>query len=313
MSSFSGYALRTVKSVGEWIRDLARDQAASMIDVQVLYFWVCLLFMAIWMFIVLWWTPWTVSNQVLWLVDNSLRVIDIFDAMQIFGLRLDAVHNDPLEITLGISFRLLIAVTLAAPLCRQQDRFGQWLRAKFGYPSEPAAKTSLRTTGKLVMAGCAVTAFSVGLSIVNSSRAETHQQLVLAVQSDQHAHGVIRRLGINCAANVMHPLHQVAVDPSRPEHERLQAIRTLTYFRAPSAELLVDCIRQYPALAVRIVDSITRVGPSGSAALVALMGENNLAVRRLRSGAALPLGQRVDISPVTGDQWQNRRLLLLVV
>ena len=78
----------------------------------------------------------------------------------------------------------------------------------------------------------------------------------------------------------MHALHEIAVDQNLSEDRRLQATESLAYFGSASVDLLVDSVRANPTLAASIIDSLVRVGPSGSAAMVSVLREEDLNLRR---------------------------------
>ncbi len=282
---FLSYALLTVKRIGKWITEALADVASSVIQLHVLYFLCCVTFLACWFFTAFWWSPWLLWDQICWPIDNVVRVIDVFDAMQIFGLRFDSVPNGRWEITLGIMLRVLVAIALTGPVDVLQGRSADFIRTKLLRSKTDLAPTREDLTEArwdLRFAFASIAVFAIGMALVTSFSGATHRRLVSDAvgEHDIQSHEIIRRLGINCAPNAMHALHQVAVDQSHDDQQRLRAISTLGYFGSESVDLLVDSLRQNRTLSTDILESLMHVGPSSSAAMVSVLEESDPQMRQ---------------------------------
>ena len=200
---FLSYALLTVKRIGEWITDAVSSFVTSVVEVHMIYLVCCVAFGVCWAVVALWWRPWLLTDQILWPVDNALRVIDVFDAMQIFGIRFDSVPHGPVEITLGIVFRLLVAVALAAPLATLQERSEKYFQSKGLTPTQKKTAAAPRRSDQaeaktdLRFAACAIIAFAIGVAVASKLSKSTHERLadVAVSQQVEQAHRILRRLG----------------------------------------------------------------------------------------------------------------------
>ena len=70
-------------------------------------------FVLIWLLSALVFRPWQLQDLALWPIDNLLRVVDFFDSMEIYHLRLHQVPTLPWEGTLTLVCRVLMALLLA--------------------------------------------------------------------------------------------------------------------------------------------------------------------------------------------------------
>ena len=105
-------------------------------------------FISIWLYSALYWRPWQTWDLVLWPVDNVIRVVDFFDAMEIYHIRLHQVPRLPWEGTLTLVCRLIMAFAFAGLLTRAFQEFSiSWLGGR-GLKREELEQISKRHTDK---------------------------------------------------------------------------------------------------------------------------------------------------------------------
>ena len=278
-------------------------------------------FVMVWAWSALYWRPWRAWDLVLWPVDNMLRVVDFFDYMEIYSIRLHQVPRLPWEGTLTLICRFLMAFALAGFLTRGFQAFSiRWLNGR-GLKREELEEIAKRRANEqrakiarqralelrqreelgsrvqwpsgLEVLTTLGPAFALAMFIYLASYSDPCGRLA-AVAADADETAAQRAMA---GLSVMGSRGEAAVDPlaeSLPElatERRLAALETLGHLGPAAVEPLSECLghadEQTRLAALR---ALRDVGPAAFPAILSALSSDDEAVRDLAKTALGDLG-----------------------
>lgn len=238
-------------------------------------------------------SSWSLLDFVLWPLDNTLRLLDLGGAMNIFGWRLHTLSFSPWTATLGLLFRLIVGFHLFR---RLHEVHLHWLGARALRPLEDFID-DLHHPAESVREQAAL-----ALACIGANASSAVPDLVQALDEDSGAVGDATRLALRrVGAAPPSSLSQLTEDLNHSNWAlRRAAVAAL-------GDMGREALPAVPALIVKLVDddpltrdraakALARIYPGwergslAQQALPALIERLNHSNRRLRHQAADVLG-----------------------
>jgi len=278
-------------------------------------------FVLIWLISALFVRPWRGWDLVLWPVDNLLRVLDFFDALEIYGARLHEVPRLPWEGTLTLVCRVLMGIALAGVLSRIfQEISIRWLKGRGlkreelerlaeQHDDEPVGQSASRRAAELkrmeerpsrvdwplgveILATLGPSCLLAFLLFLASLGDANEPLLAAAIGEDeaaaQRALGGIRRMGPR-AESLIRPLGEALSD--LPPSRQRAVLETLGYLGPSAAETLGEWLSHEDAQTrVAALEGLRHIGPAAVPGLITALASEDDNIRASARAAILNLG-----------------------